>query len=431
MSLSGRSYLIAALIALLGIIGQWSGGPWAELWRYPAAAFVLALAYEAMRLRLRPVPLQRVSEPRALLGRPLQGQWRVENNEPRPLVMRSMAEFAPGMLGERRIVNWRVPADTVTSQPFSITPQQLGTLHWRPVYTHTLGRFGLAWWNRRASLPGTLRVVPDRLHHYEYQGGTRQSGERNKRNRGVGHELLALRDYQPGDPLRAVDWKATARSAKPTVRLYTEEQHLELMLLIDCGRTSQLQAGQLSRLHHYVNVAARLAQKAVQQGDHVGLVTFADAPLHWFAPQRGQQALHGVRKLLEQVRTLPRESNPLAAVLKMRQLVRQRALVVVFTDIDGTGSSEQLLKAVQLMQPKHLPLFAGIVDEEIAALNNSLASEWLDPYHALAARETRHAAAHTVLQLQQLGCQVIEAKARQLDEQVLTCYDRLRERRRV
>jgi uncharacterized protein (DUF58 family) len=431
MSLSGRSYLIAALIALLGIIGQWSGGPWNDLWRYPAAAFLLALLYEALRLRLRPVPMQRDTAPRALLGRPLQGQWRVENNETQSLVMRSMAEFAPGMLGERRVVDWQVPAGNETSQPFSITPQQLGTLHWRPVYTRTLGRFGLAWWNRRASLPGTLRVVPDRLHHYEYQAGTRQGGDRNKRTRGVGHELLGLRDYQAGDPLRAVDWKATARSGKPTVRLYTEEQHLELMLLIDCGRTSQLQAGQLNRLHHYVNVAARLAQKAIQQGDHVGLVTFADAPLHWLAPQRGQPALHSVRKALERVRSLPRESNPLAAVLKMRQLVRQRALVVVLTDIDGAGSSEQLIKAVQLMKPKHLPMFAGIIDEEIAALTSNMAKDWLDPYHALAARETRHAATHTVLQLQQLGCQVVEAKARQLDEQVLTRYDRLRERRKV
>lgn len=431
MSLSARSYLLAALIALLGIIGQWSEGPWADLWRYPAAAMLLALLYEALRLRLRPVPLQRDTAPRALLGRPLHGKWRVQNSGRRPLVMRSLAELAPGMLGERRILDWYVPADADTSQAFSITPQHLGTLHWRPVYTRTLGRFGLAWWNRRANLPGTLRVVPDRLHHYEYQGGTKEGGDRNKRNRGIGHELLALRDYQVGDPLRAVDWKATARSGKPTVRLYTEEQHLELMLLIDCGRTSQLQAGQLSRLHHYVNVAARLAQKAVQQGDHVGLVTFADAPLHWLAPQRGQQALHGVRNLLEQARSLPRESNPLAAVLKMRQLVRQRALVVMFTDIDGTGSSEQLLKSVQLMKPKHLPLFASVLDEEIAALSNKVASDWLDPYHALAARETRHAAAHTVLQLQQLGCQVIETKARLLDEQVLTCYDRLRERRKI
>lgn len=431
MSLSARSYLLAVLIALLGIAGQWSGGPWQTLWRYPAAVLLLALLYEALQLRLRPVSLHRDIEARGLLGRPLHGHWRVDNHTALPLAMQSVAEFAPGMEGERRLLHWQVEADGRAQQAFSVTPRQLGNLHWRPVYTRRLGRFGLAWWNHRVHQAGNLRVIPDRLHRYEYQAGTQQGGDRNKRSRGIGHELLALRDYQVGDPLRAVDWKATARSGKPTVRLYTEEQHLELMLLIDCGRTSQLQAGSLTRLHHAVNVAARLAQKAVQQGDHVGIVTFADTPLQWLASQRGQPALRGVRSLLEQVRSLPRESNPLSAVLKTRQLVRQRALVVMFTDIDGTGSSEQLLKAVQLLKPKHLPLFAGVIDEEIAALCSNPAQDWLDPFNALAARETRHAAAHTVLQLQRLGCQVIEAKPQLLDEQVLTCYDRLRERRKV
>jgi len=203
------------------------------------------------------------------------------------------------------------------------------------------------------------------------------------------------------------------------------------MLVIDCGRTSQLQAGALTRLHHYVNVASRLAQKAIQQGDHVGLVTFADGPLHWLAPQRGQQGLRRVRHMLEHTRSLPRESNPLAASMKMRQLVRHRCLAVVFTDIDGSGANEQLLKAMRLLHPKHLPLLAGLVDEEIEALHKQPAKDWLDPYNAIAARETRHATELTLLQLRRMGCQIIEAKPRNLDQQVLTCYDVLRERRKV
>ena len=59
MSLSLRSYIIAALVALLGISGQWAGGDIAGLWRYPAAALVLGLLYEALKLRLRVPALTR------------------------------------------------------------------------------------------------------------------------------------------------------------------------------------------------------------------------------------------------------------------------------------------------------------------------------------------------------------------------------------
>jgi uncharacterized protein (DUF58 family) len=431
MSLSLRSYIVAALIALLGIYGQWAGEGFAGLWRYPAAAFVLALLFEALKLRLRIPLLTRHIDERGLLGRSLHGHWRLDNDAATSLQLLSLAEYPPGLAGKREVVNWQIPAGQQAQEDFTVTPLQLGTLQWRPVYTRTLGRFGLAWWNRKVVEAGQLRVAPDRLHDYEYQTGTQHSGDRYRRTSGSGHELLALREYEQGDPLKAIDWKATARSGKHTVRLYTEEQHLELMLVIDCGRTSQLQAGKLSRLHHYVNVAARLAQKAVQQGDHVGLVTFADSPVQWLAPGRGQQALRNVRNMLEQTRSLPRESNPLAASFKVRQLVRQRCLAVVFTDIDGSGASEQLLKAMRLLYPKHLPLLAGLIDEEIEALQNKPAQDWLDPYNAIAARETRHATELTLLQLHRMGCQIIEAKPRNLDQQVLTCYDMLRDRHKI
>lgn len=431
MSLSARSYFLAALIALIGIAGQWSADGLADLWRYPAAALVLGLLYEALRMRLRTPALSRHCDERGLLGRKLHGHWQLDNDSPRRLHLLSLAEYPPGLAGARKTYDWQLAAEQQATQEFIVTPLQLGSLRWRPIYTRSLGRLGLAWWNRKVQQDGQLRVTPDRLHDYEYHNTTQKTGDRYKRTSGSGHELLGLRDYEHGDPLRAIDWKATARTGKHTVRLFAEEQHLELMLVIDCGRTSQLQAGALTRLHHYVNVAARLAQKAILQGDHVGLVTFADGPLHWLAPQRGQQGLRAVRDMLERTRSLPRESNPLAAALKMRKLVRHRCLAVVFTDIDGSGANEQLLKAMRLLHPKHLPLLAGLIDEEIEALHRQPAEDWLDPYNALAARETRHATDLTLLQLRRMGCQVIEAKPRNLDQQVLTCYDVLRERRKV
>jgi hypothetical protein len=74
-------------------------------------------------------------------------------------------------------------------------------------------------------------------------------------------------------------------------------------------------------------------------------------------------------------------------VLRIRQLVRHRSLVVMLTDLDDATVAGQLASAARLLLPKHLPLVAGLASPEAQALANSQASGWLAPYEALAAQE--------------------------------------------
>jgi len=78
--------------------------------------------------------------------------------------------------------------------------------------------------------------------------------------------VLQLRRYRICDPPRVIDWKATARSGQLVSRDFTQEQSLDVMILVDAGRASALRAGDLDRLGHYANVAARLAQHALARG---------------------------------------------------------------------------------------------------------------------------------------------------------------------
>jgi len=431
MSLAARSYFILALIALLGIVGQWAGAELAPLWRYPAAVWLVAIVYEGLRARLLMSRVQLVAPERAALGRTLSGEIRIGNPSSQTIKIETMPDLPAELTTLRTISHWRINAGEEQGRPLKVLPQRLGECHWQHLYTRTLGKLGLAWWNRRVDLPDTLKVEPDRLQGDERRIGTQQCGDINRNVSGTGHELLGMRDYHPGDPLKAIDWKATARSGKHTVRIFSEEQHLELMLCIDVGRTSGMQAGNLTRLNHYANIAARLAEKAILNGDHIGIVVFADKVLADVAPGRGVAALHQVRKVLERLQTVPRESNPLNAALRVRQLVRQRSLVVMFGEIDETTAARQLLRATQLLTPKHLPLLASTHDREIEKLYTETANDWLDPYHAFAARESRHARQKTNLQLQRLGAHIVETYPEHLDQRLLHYYDELRERHSV
>jgi len=431
MNLASRSYFTILIIALLGIVGQWVGNELVNLWRYPAAVFILALIYEGLMARLSLHSINLIAEPHAPLGKALSIKFEINNPSTNPLEIETMPDFDVELNYQRKISHTVVAAKSNHLLTMTVIPQRLGIINWHRLYTRSLGKLKLAWWNRRINFDKQLKVEPDHLQSDERRSGTQHQGDINQRVTGSGHDLIGLREYQQGDPLRAIDWKASARSGKQTVRLFSEEQHLELMLCIDVGRTSGLQADNLTRLHHYANVSARLAEKAIINGDHVGLVIYADQVLVALAPARGPAAMRQIRKQLEKLSTYQRESNPLNAALRVRELVRQRSLVVMFGDIDENTAAQQLLRATQLLTPKHLPLLAGINDREINALYSNQASDWLDPYYAFAASETTNARRKTVMQLQRLGAHVLTTFPEYLDKKLLHYYEDLRHRRSV
>ncbi len=431
MNLSGRSYAIAGVVTVLGVLTQWSDRADADLWQMPLAAFLLALLLEGLEMRRKPPALERRLPARGYLGQPLQGEMVLANPGSQPLRLESVDDFPDALDGSRDPLTWLAPPGGEHRQPVAFTPRELGKLSWSWIYTRRLGRFGLAWWPSRLTLPIEVEVVPDHLHDKERGGGTSLQGDLARPLSGTGTELLGLRDYHPGDPLRAIDWKATARRDRQTVRVFSQEEHMELILAVDAGRTSSLQAAELTRLHHHANVAARLAERAILRGDRVGLVVFADRPVDVLGQQRGPGGLRQIRKALERMRSLQRESNPLPALMRVRALARQRSLVVLLTDVEEGEAAEQLIKGTCLLRPKHFPLIAGLLDEAVLALESRPATHWLAPYETLAALEMNQAMRRTSLKLQRLGAQVILARPAELDRAVLHHYETLRTRRRV
>ena len=431
MNLTALAYVIVAAVTLLGIVGQWQDDPWPDLWRLPAASLLIGLLMEGWAVRRRGLSITARIPERVMLGQPATAELVLGNDRIRPLMVELQQVFASGVSGDDSIAAYAVPAQGSAVHAFSFTAQKLGPLDWQPVYTRARGMLGLAWWSRKFDVKQRLKVVPARLRGAEHGPGTRSQGERAQRGAGAGFELLGLRDYRPGDPLRAIDWKATARSQRYTVRMHSEERNLELLVLLDAGRTSQLQAGSLSRLHHHVNVAARLSEKAILNGDHVGIIVFADRPLAALPPAHGAAALLGVRRILEQARPLGTESNPLAAALLARRLLHQRSLVALLTDVDESQDPAQLLRAVQLLAPKHLPLIAGTLDEETLALRHRQSSHWLHPYQAFAAAEMLQSVRGMMLRLRRSGAQAVTTVPAQLDGAVLRSYEVLRSKRQI
>jgi uncharacterized protein (DUF58 family) len=215
------------------------------------------------------------------------------------------------------------------------------------------------------------------------------------------------------------------------VRETCEEQHLEIVLLLDVGRASGLQIGELSRLHRNINAAAQLAEWAIAQNDRVGLIAYADAVQLRLPALHGLGGLRRLRGVLGELATLPHESNPLPAALTVRQLARQRSLLVWFSDLDDAEAAGQLARAVRLLAPKHLPLLAHLQDDEMLAERDRPAQSWQDPYNAYAAMQSAAAVESAARRLERMGCNVVAARPGQFAGALAARYVELRARKRV
>lgn len=431
MNLRRNALLLTLLTALVAVLGDWSGDArLAALWRLPAGLLLLGLAYESFVTRRARLTLALATPHRWYLGRSNTLRLQLKHALQRSLLVEFAAAAPPPFNLDFKVHTVRVPI-TGAKLEVVMTPRRLGRFEWPPQGIRVVGPLGLAAWSQTLQPDFSAQVMPHLAREAPDVPGLGTRGERLGRRQGAGAELLQLRPYQPGDPPRIIDWKASARSRQLISRDFAEDQHLEVVVAIDAGRSSGLRAGELDRFGHYVNVAASLAQHVVSRGDLVGLLVYADRPLRALAPARGTAAVSRLRQTLADAQATSRESSPLEAAMRLRTLARQRSLVVLLTDLDDAAVASQLLGAVRLLLPKHLPFIAGPSSAAAESLARSTADDWLDPYRALAAQEYCTGLERKVQALRALGAPALVARPEQLERAVLEAYGSFRRQRRV
>jgi uncharacterized protein (DUF58 family) len=432
MHLAQRAYVLLVLTALLAIAGIWSSDPaFGALWCIPGALLLLGLAYESVVV-VRAMIVARVeTASRAFLGREQAAAFTFQNESSRSFAV----EYAPvlpegfdALTQVRRVV---APAHGVGRDSLTLVPVRLGAQFWPVLPARLLGPLGLAWWSRELHPSGSVSVAPDTLRLGTIRPRGNPSGPRARRAVGAGAELHQLRGYRYGDPLARIDWKATARTRQLVTREFSEDQHLDILIAIDAGRFSRVRAGTLDRLGHYANAAARFAEIAAPNDDRVGLMVFSDRVLVECAPSRGLPAIARIRHALAGLRVESAESDPTAAAVRIRSLLKRRGLVILLTDLDDANVADPLVRAVQLLSPPHFVVVAGVRSPEIAKLAVGEAREWSDPWVALAAQEHEVRVALQRMLLRRLGAPVIVTPAEQLEKALLAEYEMLRRSRRV
>jgi uncharacterized protein (DUF58 family) len=169
--------------------------------------------------------------------------------------------------------------------------------------------------------------------------------------RGSGLEFEEVREYEPGDDIRSIDWNVTARMGTPYIKKFREDRELNILLAVDVSASSWFGSVDQSKRDLAAEVAALLAMTAMRSHDRVGLLRFAEGLQEWMPSRRGREhLLQLIRELLfappRRVRT-----EMTAAARFLTNIIKKRSVVFLISDFLDVSLVDD--PAVRMLGRKH------------------------------------------------------------------------------
>lgn len=424
MSLSQRSLKALVLLALLAILGLWIE-PLALLWRLYAALLLIALGLEVMWLNARVVNVERLLPAQAALGEVFEIRYLLDG--PRTRVR--FAEAAPdGSVGAtlRGELSLELPAVVG-----SLRAMALGEIHFGALHIAVLGPLQLLWWPRAQAAAAQLTVLPAALMATEHTLPSDVGAQRVMKTPGDGTEHYGHRPYTPGDPVRAIDWKASARSAQTLIRLRERDEQLELAIMVDLSVSAERQFGSTRADHLRINCAARMAQWALARGERVSVVAYADQILRETWDLAGGVGSRRLKGAFTGLKVVPVAAHPLLAAQLLQQRLKRRALVIWFSDAAALSHERGLLRALKLIRLQHKSVVACPTDPAIRETLLAPGADWHAPNRRLAAEALQRRIDLAQAELRALGVSAVFEAPQALGRATFSAYARLKARRAI
>ena len=201
------------------------------------------------------------------------------------------------------------------------------------------------------------------------------TGEYRSVFKGQGMEFSEVREYQPGDEVRSIDWNVTARMRKPYVKRYIEERELTVMLVVDLSGSERFGTRKRFKSELASELAAVLAMSAIRNNDRVGAVLFTDRIEHVVPPRKGRRhALRLMRDLLafEPVGT---GTDIAAAVDYAGKMLVHKSIIFLVSDFQ----EEELEQPLKLLAQRHDVVAVTVDDPSEQELPDLGLARFVDP----------------------------------------------------
>lgn len=167
--------------------------------------------------------------------------------------------------------------------------------------------------------------------------------------KGRGMDFVDVREYQPGDDIRVIDWNVSARTDALHIKQFVEERELTVFLLVDSSGSQLFGTRSKRKQETAAELAALIAFSAIKNNDRVGLITFTDRVETLISPKKGRKhVLRVISEILEQ-RTTSKGTDIALALEHLMRIMRKKAVVFIISDFQ----SPQVEKALTIAMRRH------------------------------------------------------------------------------
>jgi uncharacterized protein (DUF58 family) len=236
--------------------------------------------------------------------------------------------------------------------------------------------------SRRFNIQGTgmVPVYPSflKLREYELMAISNRLvdvGIKKIRRVGNSMEFDQVKNYVAGDDIRTINWKATARRADFMVNSYIEERSQHIYCVIDKSRAMKMPFEEMSLLDYAINASLILSNVALLRQDKAGLITIAEKTKNVVPADRRPTQLNKVMEVLYKEKTRYLETDMEALFVSLRSVLKQRSLVVFFTNFESMSALERQLPYLKKIAKYHLLLVVFFENTTLRSLSDDDAKD--------------------------------------------------------
>ena len=192
------------------------------------------------------------------------------------------------------------------------------------------------------------------------------SGEYHTAFKGKGMAFSEVREYQPGDDVRSIDWNVTARYNSPFVKVFEEEREMTVILLIDVSGSSDFGTQTQLKREIATEIAAVLSFSAINNNDKIGVIFFSDKIEKFIPPKKGKSHILRIIRELITFESESKKTNIEVALKYFNNVIKKRAVCFILSDF----MDEEFDKSLKIARNKHDIVALRIHDEREEFLPN-------------------------------------------------------------
>ncbi|MCG8571694.1 MAG: DUF58 domain-containing protein [Spirochaetes bacterium] len=305
---------------------------------------------------------------------------------------------------------------------YYVKPLKKGTYHFYYCFIRIQGKFGLSCRQYKYHLPSQIQVYPNIIELKKFinlihQNRPEQLGYR-KPVSGNENEFDYLREYQPGDQYKKINWKSTAKHGYPITEVDQKEFNRNILLVLDTGRMMTTQYENFTKLDYAIDTSLILAAASRERKDYFGLVAFSEQVNHFLPPSRKQNVLSSILETLNHIQPDFKKSDYYSMYRFIKKKVTKNSIIFIFSELYSKIVSDELIKTLQLLGRYHQVHLISFEEKEQEAKGKNFTdiTRWILQQSQFIDKES------CIKDLQKKGIRVIRVNPHTIKSQVVNSY---------